>query len=174
MRRQRAVVRGWLLALTLAACACAGAAGAATLTKQEYLAERNRAQASYKLAWDSCRKLRDNARDICKVEAKSGYQVAKAELQAQYQPTPKRDDAVKLARAKAAYSLAWEKCDDLRAGAKIVCQKDAKSSLVTAQQGVRLSRASVDKGVNSRTATSERKKLVKLEGAAAVAERNRP
>lgn len=156
MSCKRAAIRHRLLAFALiAGCAVGGAAGA--MTKNEYRVERDKAQAAYKSAWASCKALTGNARDVCKVEAKGNYQVAKAELDAQLRPTPKRDDKVKTEKAVAAYKLASEKCDDLKANAKDVCRKDAKANYVAAAGEAKLSRASVDQGVNSRKAVKERK-----------------
>jgi hypothetical protein len=140
----------------LAGCAFAGSAGAAA-PDDEYRAGLDRAQAAYKNAWDSCRALKANARDVCQVEAKGNYQVAKAELDTQHKRTPKHEDKVKTEKAKAAYKLASEKCDDLSGNARDVCRKDAKASFIAAQAESKVSRAAVDKGVNSRAAVRERK-----------------
>lgn len=156
MKRERGAIRPSLLALAvLAGCAFGGSAGA--MSKNEYRVERDKVQAAYKNAWDSCKALRGNARDVCKVEAKGDYQVAKAELDARLRPTPRHDDKVKTEKAAATYKLASEKCDDLKTNARDVCRKDAKASYVAAAGEAKLSRASIDQGVNSRKAVNERK-----------------
>ena len=155
---QHAAIPSRLAALVgLAACAFVGAAGASSIAKSEYRAERERSHGVYRNEWDSCKKLRANAREICKVEAKGRFQVAKVELDAKYKPTPARDDKVKTTRAEAAFRLTREKCSDLSGNAKDVCRADAKMSLVAAQTEAKVSRAAIDKGVNSRQANSERK-----------------
>jgi hypothetical protein len=143
--------------LLLAACAWAGGANAESLARKELRLDHERAQAAYRLEWKSCSKLQGNARDICKVQARGNFQVAKAEVQARYKPSPANEDGVKLARAEAAWRLASEKCEDLQGNAKDVCKADAKAALVASRSETRLSRASVDKGVYSRKAVSERK-----------------
>ena len=156
MTRRPAAAKNLIVLALAAGCAFAGSAGAA-VPKDQYRSERDRVQAAYKTALDSCTALKANARDICRAEAKGNYQVAKAELEAQYRPTPKRDDKVKREKAEAAYRLAKEKCDDLSGNAKDVCSKEAKATYVAARGEEKVSRAAVEKGVNSRKANSERK-----------------
>lgn len=144
------------VAALVTGCTLAGGAGA-SIPKEQHRTESNKAQAMYKNAWDGCKRLQGNARDVCKAEAKGTYEVAKAELAAQLKPTPKRDDEVRTEKAKAAYRLAVQKCGDLKSNAKDVCVKDARTSYVAAQGATRISRAAVDRGVNSRKAVTERK-----------------
>ena len=156
MKRERAAIQQRLLSFAVLACfAFGGSAGA--MSKNEYRVERDKVQAAYKNASDRCKPLKGNARDVCTVEARGNYQVAKAELEAQLRPTPKRDDKVKTEKAVAAYKLASEKCDDLTANAKDVCRKDAKANYVASAGEAKLSRASINQGVNSRKAVNERK-----------------
>jgi len=146
-----------LAALLLAACAWAGAANAESLAAKERRLDHERAQAAYRLEWSSCRKLQGNARDVCKVQARGNFDVAKAQVEARYKASPANEDGVKLARAEAAWRLAGEKCEDLRGNAQDVCKADAKAVWVAARSEIRLSRASADKGLYSRTAVHERK-----------------
>lgn len=137
-------MKNHLIALAvMAGCAFGGSAGAA-MTKDQYRGEKDKVQATYKSAKASCKPMKGNARDICKVEARGNYQVAKAELEAQYQPTPRHDNKVKIEKAEAAYKLAKEKCDDLSGNAKDVCRKDAKAAYVAAKGEAKVSRAAVD------------------------------
>ena len=146
-----------LLAVALAA-GCAFAAGdAGAMSRNEYRVERDKVQAAYKNAWDSCKARKAHARDVCKAKAKGDYDVAKAALEARLKPTPKHEDKVKTEKAAAAYKLATEKCADLTGNAGDVCRKEAKASYVAAAGEAKLSRASVDDGVNSRRAVKERK-----------------
>src|SRR5437868_1082476 len=122
-----------LIALAvMASFAFAGSAGAA-MTKDQYKTEKDKIQADYKAAVDKCKPLTGNAKDICKVEAKGNEDTAKAELEAQYKPSPRNDEKVKTEKAEAAYKLAKEKCDDLNGNAKDVCVKDAKAAYVSAK-----------------------------------------
>ena len=85
--------------------------------------------------------LKANAKDICVKEAKGKEDVAKAELEAQYKPSPKATQKVAEARADAAYSVAKEKCDDLKGNEKDVCQKDAKAAQVKAKEDAKVAAA---------------------------------
>ena len=143
--------------LLLAACAFSGSAGAEPLATKERRLDHDKAQAAYRLEWDSCRKLSSNAKSTCMVEARGRFQVAKAEIDAKYKNSPVNQDRIKLARTEAAYRLALEQCGDLGGNARAVCRADAKATSVAARAEARLSRASVDKGINSRQAVSERK-----------------
>ena len=156
MRPRRTSIGQPVTALLLAACAFAGGAHAESLAAKERRLDHERAQAAYKLEWDSCKKLQGNARDTCKVKARGNFDVAKAEVEARYKPSPANEDGVKLARAEAAWRLAGEKCEELRGNAKDVCKADAKAVWVAARSEIRLSHASVDKGLYSRQAVNER------------------
>ena len=143
--------------LLLAACAGGGGASADSLASRERRLDHEKAQAAYRLEWKSCRKLQANAKDICKAEAKGHFEVAKAEIDTRYKRSPANEDGVKLARAQAAYRLASEKCKDVTGNARDVCKADARTAWVAARSEARLSRASVDNGINSRRAVNERK-----------------
>src|SRR3954451_7711917 len=95
----------------------AGSAGAAEHAKIDKAA-KDRIEADYKAAKDHCKDLKGNAKDVCKVEAKGNYQVAKAELEAQADPSPSHQAKLQKEKADAAYQLAKEKCDDLNGNAK--------------------------------------------------------
>jgi hypothetical protein len=113
-------------------CGFAGAAGSAE-SKAEYKAQKDRVEADYKAAKEQCKPLKGNAQDICTVQARGNYKVAKAELEAQHEPSPRHDAKVKTEKADAAYQLAKEKCDDLSGNAKDVCSRDAKAAFVGAK-----------------------------------------
>ena len=158
MKALRAAIgRPLAAALLLAACTFASAASPASLAKDEYRLDHQKAQAAYRLELASCKKLQGNTKDVCKVEARGHFQMAKAQIDTRYKDSPANQDKVKLAKTEAAYRLALEKCGDLSGNAKEVCKADAKAASVAARAETRLSRASVDKGVNSRQAVNERK-----------------
>jgi len=120
---------------TLAVAACfvfAGAASAQT-DKAGAKAEKERIEADYKASKDRCGQWKDNAQDIGKVEAKGKYKVAKAEMEAKTEPSPRHDAKVRTEKADAAYQLAKEKCDDMKGDAKNSCQKDAKAAFASAK-----------------------------------------
>lgn len=101
---------------------------AATLTKEEYKADKTRISADYKVDKKACDALKANAKDVCVQEAKAKESVAGAELEYSY--TGKAADQTKLleAKAKSAYAVSKEKCDDQEGNAKDVCVKEAKAA----------------------------------------------
>jgi hypothetical protein len=148
--------KNFLLPLAAAcALAFAGSAGAA-ISKDEYKAQKDQAQAAYKADKERCKPMKGNAADICKAEAKGKYEVAKAELEAQYKPSAKADEKAREAKAKADYEVAKEKCDDLKGNAKDVCVKDAKAAYTTAKGQAKVAKADGEKGVNSGAAQDAR------------------
>jgi hypothetical protein len=57
--------------------------------------------------------------------------VAKAELEANYEPSAKHTIAIQEAKAKASLAIAKEKCDDQNGNAKDVCRKEAQAAYTT-------------------------------------------
>lgn len=112
--------------------ACAVGTGAQAMTKDEYKAQKDSIEANYKAAHDRCKEMKANAKDVCISEAKGHEKVAKAELEAQYKPSPKADANVREAKADATYDTAKEKCNDLAGNAKTACVADAKSAFTSA------------------------------------------
>jgi osmotically-inducible protein OsmY len=113
------------IALAIGLAFSAAAAGE-SMSKAEYKSAKDAIAADYKAAWAACAPMSGNAKDICKAEAKGRKNVATAELAERRTPSETNHQAVGVARAKAEYSVAMEKCDD-RAGAdKKTCVTDAK------------------------------------------------
>jgi hypothetical protein len=81
----------------------------------------------YKTAKANCKTLSANAKDICIAEAKGNENVAKAELEAKRKGTPQAQYEVQVAKAKAAFEVAKEKCDDQKGLEKSACKKQAKA-----------------------------------------------
>lgn len=134
-----------LLMLTLA-MSCTFAGGAMAMTKTEYKAQQDTIVGQYKVAKDKCSGLKANAKDICMSEAKGYEKVAKADLEAQYEPSARHTEKAAMAKGDAAYDTAKEKCDDLSGNAKSVCRKDAKALHVTAKEEARVARMSAETG----------------------------
>lgn len=113
--------------LFMTALASGSTLQAAPMSGDEYSAAKNRISAEYKDQKASCDKLVDNARDVCREEAKGKERVARAELE--YNRSGKPKDATKLAmtRADATYDVAKERCDDRSGNDKDVCVKEAKT-----------------------------------------------
>lgn len=132
-----------LLMLTVA-LSCTFAGSAMAMTKAEYKTGKDHISADYKLNHAKCDSLKANDRDICVSEAKGAEKVAKAELEAQYEPTPRHKEKAGMARADAAYDTAKEKCDDFSGNARDVCVKDAKVAHVKAKEDVKVARVADD------------------------------
>src|SRR6476661_6994717 len=85
---------------------------AATMSNDEYKATKDRIEAEYKEQKASCDKLKDNAKDVCREEAKGKEKVSRAELEYNRTGDPKDSAKVAMAKADAAYEVAKERCDD--------------------------------------------------------------
>jgi hypothetical protein len=118
------------LAIGLALSAGAFAEG---MSKPDYKAGKDKIAAELKANKAACDSLAGNAKDICVVEAKGKEKVARAELEATYEPKEKTHYNLRVARAEADYDVAKERCDDVAGNAKDVCVKEAKAALVAAK-----------------------------------------
>jgi hypothetical protein len=103
---------------------------AAPLTADGYARARKAADAQYEVDRESCSSLAGNAKDICVAEAKARNDVARADAAVAYENTPATRENARVARARAAYVVAIEKCDDLAGNPKDVCVQQAKATLV--------------------------------------------
>ncbi|MDO9166032.1 MAG: hypothetical protein Q7U13_07990 [Rhodoferax sp.] len=113
--------------LIVAALLALPVAQAANITKDDYKSGKSRISTDYKADKAACSTLKANAKDICVEEAKAKEKVARAELEYSY--TGKAKDQTKLmeVKAKSAYAVAKEKCDDKAGNDKDVCVKEAKA-----------------------------------------------
>jgi osmotically-inducible protein OsmY len=116
------------IALAIAFAFSADSMAAQSMSKAEYKAAQNSIAAEYKSATAGCGSLSANAKDVCIAEAKGKEKVAKAELEARYEPSEKARYGVSIAKAEADYAVAKEKCDDKGGNDKNVCVKDAKAA----------------------------------------------
>lgn len=121
-----------ILALAIG-LACVGNVLAQDMTRADFVAGKDSISANYKTAKASCASLAGNAKDICQVDAKGVSKVARADLDARYEPSLKHSYQAEVVKAEAAYDLAKEKCDDLAGTPKGVCVKEAKAIEVTAK-----------------------------------------
>ena len=131
---------------------------AIALTKAEYDTQKNQVTADYKVNRDKCGSLQDNAKDICMSQAKGAEKVAKAELEAQYKPSPKNTREVAMIQADTAFDTAKEKCDDLAGNAKDVCVKDAKAAHVKAKEDAKVAKEAADTSGNRTEKVNEARK----------------
>jgi hypothetical protein len=113
-------------------------ATAAPLSKVEYKSNKTAITAKLKADKLACAAQTGNAKDICVEEAKGVERVAMAELQANYEPSTKHNYDVSVAKAKSAFEVAKEKCDDQTGNAKDVCRKEADAAHTTAMAEAKL------------------------------------
>lgn len=134
--------------LLVAAMLALPVAQAATMTKADYNTDKTRISADYKTDKAACASFAGNAKDICSEEAKAKEKIARAELEYSY--SGKASDQTKLleVKAKAAYAVAKEKCDDKAGNEKDVCVKEAKAieakALAEAKMGKQIGEARKD------------------------------
>lgn len=124
--------------LVVAALLSFSVAQAATISKAEYKADKTRISADYKADKAACAALAGNAKDICVEEAKAKEKVARAELEYSYSGKAADQTKVLMAKAKSAYAVAKEKCNDQAGNAKDVCVKEAKAVEVKALADAKL------------------------------------
>lgn len=115
-----------LLMLAIAS-SCLVATHAGAMDKDVYKAGKDKIEAAYKADKASCDAMKDNAKDICMKEAKGKENVAKAELEQQYKPSPAHARKVAEEKVEAKYAVDKEKCDDQKDDAKNICEKEAKA-----------------------------------------------
>jgi hypothetical protein len=136
-----------LIALsTMLMFAFAGAAGAAdtTMTKDAHKAAKDKIEEQAKADKKACDAMKDNAKDICQAEAKAKEKIAKAELEAQYKPSPRNDEKVKLMKAEGDYEVAKEKCEDQKGDGMTACKKEAKATYDKAKAEIKQANAKAD------------------------------
>lgn len=100
---------------------------AQSMSKDAYKAAEDLIAAEYTTGKAKCDSLSGNPSDICIAEAKGKQNVAKAELEARYEPTAKNHYKALIAKAEADYAVANQKCDDKASNDKDVCVKEAKA-----------------------------------------------
>lgn len=129
------------------------------MSKDAYKALEDQIEVQYELAKEACDGLDGNAEDICQAEAKGDEKVAKAELEADYKPTPKNQYQARIARAEADHSVARERCDDKSGNMKDVCQQEAKAAEIAARAEAKAqmetTAANIDAGETSADARQE-------------------
>lgn len=104
---------------------------AAEMSKKQYQFLEGNIETEYKAGKAGCDSLAGNANDICIAQAKGRMSVAKAELEASYQPSIKARYEARLANADADYAVAVEYCDDKAGNVKDVCVQQAKALKVS-------------------------------------------
>ena len=125
-------MRNFNISVIVLAIGLAFSAGAMaeSMTKNQYKSDVKSIESEYKVDKAGCDSFARNAKDICVAEAKGKQSVAKADLEANYKPSIKTRYDARVAKAKADYSVAIEKCDDKAGNDKDVCVKEAKATKV--------------------------------------------
>lgn len=130
-------------------------AQSANVTEADYKAQKTAIATHYTTENRACKVLSGNARDICSQEAKGHEKIAKAQLEADYQPSDKHQFEVRMAKADAAYAVAKEKCDDTAGNVKDVCRKEATRAHVTAKANAKLIETTLDANTEALAKTNE-------------------
>jgi hypothetical protein len=142
--------------LLVAAMLVLPVAQAAAMAKADYKADKTRISADYKADKAACASLKANAKDICVEQAKAKEKVARAELEYSYTGKAKDQNKILVAKAESAYSVAKEKCDDLKGNDKDVCVKEAKAvevkALADAKMGKQIAEVKKDAAQDKRDA----------------------
>ena len=104
--------RNFKLKISLIAGALLAMPLAQAMSKADYTAAKTRISADYKADRAACASQAGNAKDVCGEEAKAKEKVARAELEYSYSGKPADQTKVLETKAKSAYAVAKEKCDD--------------------------------------------------------------
>lgn len=76
----------------------------------------------------ACNKLADNARDLCREQARAKSQVTRAELELARSGTRKSQDYLTAVKLDTAYDVARTRCNDQTGDAKTACTKSAQAA----------------------------------------------
>lgn len=128
---------------------------AQNLSVTDFSAHKTRIKANYKTEKDACDSLSSNAKDICIAQANGKESVALAELDNRYDPSPKNQYRIHIAKGEAAYGVAIEKCDDLSGNPKDVCVKEAQAALTSAKADATVEIRTGDVNANARSEKNE-------------------
>ena len=146
MKRHLAAAAAAFLACNFAAWA----GGDSPMSKEAFEAAMEKIELQGKSERKACDTRQGRAAELCTKEAKAREKIAKAELQAQYEPSPESWQEARNVKAEAEYAVAREKCGDLKGTAKDRCVTAAKS---TREAAIRL--AKVEKVASVRAAERE-------------------
>jgi hypothetical protein len=126
--------------IAVAALLATTAAFAATMTKSEYAAAKDRIEADFKAEKSSCDQSSGNAKDVCKQRASGNEKVARAELEYRQSGLASDGNKVAVATADAHFAVSRELCDDQAGQAKSVCVTEAKTTHTKALADAKLNR----------------------------------
>jgi hypothetical protein len=121
--------------------------------KKAMKAEKDRIEADAKSAKAKCDPLKGNEKDVCQAEAKAKEKTAKAELDAKYDATPRKQRKAEETKAEGEYEVAKQKCDGNKDGSK-VCKDQAKAKYDKAKADLKAKYASAEKSPSATGSTT--------------------
>jgi hypothetical protein len=116
-----------LLVLAVGITVSSGAIAEEMSKAQHQFIEQN-LETEYTAAEAGCKAFAGNEHDICIAKARGNKLVAKAELEANYNPSVKTRYGASAAAAEANYSVAFEKCNANTGSVKEACVNQAVSA----------------------------------------------
>jgi hypothetical protein len=117
-------------------------------------AEEDRIEAEYKSAKAKCDAMKGAEKEVCQADAKGTQKVAKAELDAQKNPSARNQQKVEEAKAEHKYEVAKEKCDAQKGKEERACEKEAKADYEKAKADIKKQFAARKDDRPSRSASS--------------------
>jgi hypothetical protein len=135
--------------------AASASAFAAPISKEEYNAKKAEISNQTKASKAACKTLSGNAKDICMEDAKGQGNIARAELDDNYQPSVEGRYRIRIAKAEATYAVAKERCDDVSGNVKDVCRKEAKSAYIAAKADAKVVEVTIDANIAAQEKTAE-------------------
>jgi hypothetical protein len=118
-----------------------GSATAAPMAKDEYKAAKKKIADEYSVERQKCGSRYGVAADLCIAHAHGVRDVAKAELEAAYKPSPRAYYDAAIVRAKTTYAVAKDECNEKRGAEKSGCLKEAFDARQRAFEEAKTSRA---------------------------------
>lgn len=104
--------------------------------RQAKNAEEQRIEDQAKAEKAQCQRLEGNAEDICEAQAKAKEKIAKAELDAKYDPSPRNQRRAASMKAEGEYEVAKQRCGDFGAAARDQCRQEARDRYRKAQSDI--------------------------------------
>lgn len=101
---------------------------AGMLSAASYKAALDELVATHKVGIAVCVSLTGNAEDVCEEKSDGKFEIDKAELEAANWPSLDNNHELRAVKAKVAYSIAKEKCDDFDGDSHDICRKNAKEA----------------------------------------------
>jgi hypothetical protein len=98
--------------------------------------EKQRIEAQAKAEKAQCQRLEGNAEDVCEAQAKAKEKIAKAELDAKYDPSPRNQRRAASMKAEGEYEVAKQRCGDRGAAARDQCRQEARERYQKAQSDI--------------------------------------